>query len=46
MKVKEWLESKGTNEQATFIIAKATKDDNSSFYHTDEIGKEMHSNEI
>lgn len=33
MKVKEWLESKGKNEQATFIIAKAVKDDNSPFYH-------------
>ena len=33
MKVKEWLESKGKNEQATFIIAKAVKDDSSSFYH-------------
>ena len=33
MKVKEWLESKGENEQATFIITKAVKDDGSSFYH-------------
>ena len=33
MKVKEWLESKGTSEQATFIIAKSVKDDNSPFYH-------------
>ena len=33
MKVKEWLESKGKNEQATFIIAKAVKNDGSSFYH-------------
>ena len=27
MKVKEWLESKGRNEQATFIIAKAVKEE-------------------
>ncbi len=33
MKVKEWLESKGKNEQATFIIAKSVKDDASPFYH-------------
>ena len=33
MKVKEWLESKGKSEQATFIIAKSVKDDDSSFYH-------------
>ena len=35
MKLTEWLQSKGQNEQATFIIAKAVKDDNSPFYHTE-----------
>ena len=33
MKVKEWLQSKGTNEQATFIIAQSVKYDNTDFYH-------------
>lgn len=33
MKVKEWLESKGKNEQATFIIERAVKDDATPFYH-------------
>ena len=33
MKVREWLESKGTNEQATFIIAQSVKYDNTDFYH-------------
>jgi len=35
MKLTEWLKSKGKNEQATFIIAKAVKYDNSSIYHNE-----------
>ena len=35
MKLKEWLQSKGKNEQATFVIAKAVKDENSAFYHNE-----------
>jgi hypothetical protein len=32
MKLREWLEAKGQNEQATFVIAKAVKDEQSPMY--------------
>ena len=35
MKLTEWLQSKGENEQATFIIAKAVKNDYSPMYHNE-----------
>ena len=33
MKLTEWLQSKPKYNHATFIVAMAKKDDNSSFYH-------------
>ena len=33
MKLREWLETKGKNEQATFVIAKAVKDEHAPGYH-------------
>ena len=33
MKLTEWLQNKGKNDTATFIIAKAVKDDSSPFYN-------------
>ena len=32
---KEWLENKNKNDEATFIIARAVKDDGSAMYHTE-----------
>lgn len=33
MKLTEWLQNKGKNESATFVIAKAVKDDSSPLYY-------------
>jgi hypothetical protein len=33
MKLTEWLQSKGQNKQATFIICQSVKYDNTDFYH-------------
>lgn len=33
MKLTEWLQNKGQNENATFIIAKAVKDESSPMYN-------------
>ena len=33
MKLKEWLQSKGKYDNATFIIERIVKDDNTPFYH-------------
>ena len=43
MLLKEWLQTKGKNENATFIVEKAVKDEHTPFYHSEYRTTPIHS---
>ena len=43
MLLKEWLQTKGKNEQATFIVEKVVKDEHTPFYHPEYRTTPIHS---